>query len=288
MKYQNRAVLLIYPIPISTWEKNPHHLPLSNLILRYLIQEYFLLIIVELLREAQLSSRVHRNTLWAILALAAANHSRESDVTAAHTSKVSKIRTSWQSRSILLRVGKKIKSIYRVWDWRGQKLMPKSSTGLGAGELLVKTMAHTMLRITGQDLLQVTSIYNKKKMLPVSPVLTKRKALHYISLLNPYLTDYSTTSYSFTLYTSFWPDSPQHFRAAQKKAKTKAKREKKEVIYHSFTQMVAKLLCEIQGWGNPVKQSTYPAKLFLNTNTLHTRHDLFIQGHLKFTRQALL
>lgn len=100
-----------------------------------------------------------------------------------------------------------------------------------------------MLRITGQDLLQVTSAHNKKKKLPVSVVMTKRKALHYISLLNPHLTDYSITSYSFTLHPSFWPDSPQHFREAQKKAKTKAK----------STYSVAKLLCEIQGWGNPGK-----------------------------------
>lgn len=125
MKYQNRAVFLIYSMPISTWEKNPHHLPLSNLILRYLIQEYFLLIIVELLREAQLSSKVHRNNLWAILALAAAACSRESRVTAAHTSKVSQTRTSWQSRSILLRIGKKIKSIYRAWHWREQETNAK-------------------------------------------------------------------------------------------------------------------------------------------------------------------
>lgn len=58
-------------------------------------------------------------------------------------------------------------------------------------------------------------------MLPVSAVLTKRKALHYI---NPYLTDCSTTSYSFTLYPSFWPDSPQHFREAETKAKGKKKK----------------------------------------------------------------
>lgn len=82
-----------------------------------------------------------------------------------------------------------------------------------------------MLRITGQDLLQVASTH-KKKLLPVSAVLIKRKALHCISLLNSHLTDYSTISYNFTLYPSFWPDSPQHFREAQKKAKTKAKREK--------------------------------------------------------------
>lgn len=162
MKYQNRVVLLIYPTPISTWEKNPYHLLLSDLILRYLTQEHFLLIIVELLREVQLSSRVHRNSLWAILARAAAVHSRESHITAAHTSKVSQTRASWQSRSILLRVGKKIKSIYRVWHWREQKLVPKSSTGLGARECLVKTRAHTMLRMTGQDLLQVTSTHKKK------------------------------------------------------------------------------------------------------------------------------
>lgn len=109
-----------------------------------------------------------------------------------------------------------------------------------------------MLRITGQDLLQVTSAHNKKKMLLVSAVLSKRQALQYISLLNPHLTDYSTTSYSFTLYPSFWPESTQYFREAQKKAKTKAKREKKD-FYHFFTQMLAKLLCESQGWGNPGK-----------------------------------
>lgn len=84
-------------MPISTWGKKPtttkKPLPLSNLILRY-IQEHFLLITVEVLREAQLGSGVHRNNLWAIMALAvvgshaAAACLREIHITTPHTTNV--------------------------------------------------------------------------------------------------------------------------------------------------------------------------------------------------------
>lgn len=151
MKYQNRVVLLIYLMPIRTWENNPYHLLLSNLILRHLIQEHCLLIIAELLWEAQLSSRAHRNNLWAIWAPAAAACSRESHRTAAHTSKVSQTRTSWHSRSIFLRVGKKLNQFIEFGTGDNRKQVPKSSTALGAGGWLAKTTTHMMLRITGQD-----------------------------------------------------------------------------------------------------------------------------------------
>lgn len=124
MKYPNRAVLLFYPMPISTWEKISHHLSLSNLILRYPIQEHFLLIIVELLREAQFSSRVHgtiSGPFWLLQQLP----SQEKVTKLLHTHAKCPRHTSWQSRSILLRVGKKIKSIYRVWHWREQETSVK-------------------------------------------------------------------------------------------------------------------------------------------------------------------
>lgn len=74
----------------------------------------------------------------------------------------------------------------------------------------------------------------------------------------------------------------------RRKQKLKLKGKKKRSLLPLLHSMVAELMCEIQGWGNSGKQSSYPAKLFLNTSTLHTHHNLLIQGHLKFTMEPLL